>query len=128
MSRRDTGFSVVVRRLIADRAKDFNGAWAVCEVMAVCQGRQAEAAHHRRPRGAGGSRRPETNQPANSLAVCAADHEYLESHREEALRFGWLVLQHQTPADIPVLRRGVWVVLDDVGGFERVPAPTQETA
>lgn len=121
-----TGFSAVVRRLIAERAKDFNSSWPVCEVMAVCQGRKAEAAHHRRPRGAGGSRREDTNLPANSLAVCTDDHIWIESHREEALRFGWLVLQAQTPADIPVLRRGVWVLLDNAGGFERVATPTQE--
>lgn len=121
-----TGFSVVVRRLIAERAKDFNSSWPVCEVMAFCQGSAAQAVHHRRPRGAGGSRRRETNMPANGLAICDPCHSWCESHREEALRFGWLVLQSQTPADIPVLRRGVWVRLDNAGGFERVATPTQE--
>lgn len=120
MSRRDTGFPVRVRNLIHDRALDFNDAWAVCEVMAECQGRRAVAAHHRRPRGSGGSRRPETNRAANGLAVCDADHAWIESFREQAYRFGWLLKQHQIPSEVPVLRRGQWVLLDDDGGFTPV--------
>jgi len=60
---RPQGFTPATRALIADRASDYNG-WPVCEVMAVCQGVMAEAVHHRRPRAAGGSRRPDTNQAA----------------------------------------------------------------
>lgn len=119
---RPQGFSPATRALIAERASDYNG-YPVCEVMAVCQGVAAEAAHHRRPRGAGGSRRKDTNLPANSLAVCRSDHDYIESHREEALRYGWLVLQAETPDEIPVLRRGVWVLLDNGGDYSRCPAP-----
>ena len=121
---RPQGFTPATRQLIATRASDYRG-YPVCEVMAVCQGVEAEAAHHRRPRGAGGSKRPGTNQTANALAVCAADHEYIETHREISLRYGWLVLQCQTPTTIPVLRRGVWCLLDDSGGFTRVPAPQE---
>lgn len=116
------GFTPATRAMIAERASDYNG-YPVCEVMAVCQGVKAEAAHHRRPRGSGGSRRKDTNQPANSLAVCGDDHLYIETHREEALRYGWLVLQCETPADIPVLRRGVFVLLDNDGGYVRCAAP-----
>ncbi|MEX7470161.1 hypothetical protein AB4Z39_10660 [Mycobacterium adipatum] len=119
---RPQGFTPATRALIADRASDYNG-WPTCEVMAVCQGVPAEAAHHRRPRGAGGSKRPDTNKAANALAVCDADHLYLESHREEALKYGWLVLQCDTPATIPVLRRGVFVLLDNDGGYVRWTAP-----
>lgn len=118
-----TGFSPSTRRIIADRAMDFADYQPTCEIMAVCQGVEATAIHHRRPRGAGSSRRPETNQPANGLCVCDPCHWWAESHREEALRYGWLVLQADTPADIPVLRRGVWVTLDNAGDFVRCPAP-----
>lgn len=121
-----TGFSAKVRRLVGARAMDFNDAWPVCEVMAECHGRSAVAVHHRRPRAAGGSRRPETNRAANGLAVCDADHAWIESFREQAHRYGWLLRQQQTPSEVPVLRRGVWVLLDDAGGFTPVPAPVQE--
>jgi 5-methylcytosine-specific restriction enzyme A len=119
---RPQGFTPDAREIIANRASDYNG-HPVCEVMAVCQGVTAEAAHHRRPRGAGGSRRPDTNQAANGIAVCNADHDYIESHREESLRNGWLVLQCETPAEKPVLRRGVFVFLDDYGNLSRCAAP-----
>lgn len=121
-----TGFSPAARKVIGNRAMDFADYQPTCEIMAACQGVKATAIHHRRPRGAGSPKRPDTNQPANGLCVCDPCHWWAESHREEALRFGWLVLQSQTPADIPVLRRGVWVRLDNAGGFERVATPTQE--
>lgn len=65
----------------------------------------------------GSSRRPDTNQPANGLAVCDADHYWIESNREKARGFGWLLEQTQTPAEVPVLRRGRWVLLDNCGDF-----------
>lgn len=119
---RPQGFTPATRALIAERASDYNG-YPVCEVMAVCQGVAAEAAHHRRPRGSGGSRRKDTNLPANGAAVCRADHDWIESHREESLRNGWLVLQCETPSEKPFLRRGVFVLLDNDGGYTRCPAP-----
>ena len=120
---RPQGFTPATRKVIGNRAMDFTDYQPTCEIMAVCQGVEATAIHHRRPRGAGSSRRPETNQPANGLCVCDPCHWWAESHREEALRYGWLVLQCQTPADIPVLRRGVWVMFDNAGGFVRCAAP-----
>lgn len=110
-----TGFSPQVKQLMRDRA--LMDGMIRCEVMAVCQGRAASLwqLHHRRPRGMGSSRRPETNQAANGLHVCADDHRYIESHRELALRNGWLVRQNQTPADVPVLYRHRWCLLSDDG-------------
>lgn len=119
-----TGFSEKVRDLVRHRAMDYNHSFAVCEVMAHCQGYPAAAhLHHRRPRGAGGSRRADTNQAANSLACCFDDHHWLENHRAEAYRYGWLLRQHQTPSEVPVLRRGVWVLLTDAGECIHVAAP-----
>lgn len=114
-----TGFSNEVRTQLQERAS-VDG-FVQCEVMAVCQGRAASLwqAHHRRPRAAGGSRRPETNQAANGLLVCGDDHRYIESHRETSLANGWLLRQNQNPCEVPVLRRRVWVLLDNSGGFER---------
>lgn len=60
----------------------------------------------------GGSKDPITNTPANGVLLCATCHRYIESHRDEALRTGWLVRQSQDPRDVPVLYRGTrWVTL-----------------
>lgn len=115
-----TGFSPKVRELL--RARASVDGFVVCEVMAACQGRAAAVweAHHRRPRGMGSSRRPDTNLPANGLMVCGDCHRFIESNRSVALSNRWLLRQNETPTDIPVLRRHVWVLLDNEGGF--VPA------
>jgi 5-methylcytosine-specific restriction protein A len=104
---RATGFSVVVKALIRDRAA------GCCE---VCGFYSSDCvAHHRRARGMGSTKRPETNLPSNALWVCALDHNRIESHRSAALDNGWLVHQGANPGDVPVLRRGVWCLLLDDG-------------
>ncbi len=72
--------------------------------------------HHRRPRGAGGSRRTETNLPGNLLWLCRECHAYVESHRRAAMADGLLVGQLETPSLVPLLYRGRWSLLDDDGG------------
>lgn len=116
MSRRQTGFSPLVRSLVYDRC---SGRCEICDVWA-----SDLQLHHRRARGAGSTRRPETNYPSNCLALCQMDHHRVESHRALAYDNGWLVRQSHDPATIPVLRRGVRVVLDDQGGFR----PAEEAA
>lgn len=114
MSRRSTGFPPVVRSLVLDRSG------GKCE---KCGEFHSDAAlHHRRPRGSGSTRRPETNLPSNALLLCAACHRHVESYRTQAFDQGWLVRQSHQPADIPVLRRGQMVLLDDEGGFRAVGA------
>jgi 5-methylcytosine-specific restriction protein A len=71
--------------------------------------------HHRRPRAMGGSRRPDTNQPANCVLVCPSCHLLIESSRRQALTRGWLVRQTKNPAEVPLFRHGRWVLLDDHG-------------
>lgn len=61
-------------------------------------------AHHRRPRGAGGSRRADTNTLANLLLVCEPCHRYIESHRRWAYGRGFLLRQTDDPALVPVRR------------------------
>ena len=86
------------------------------------------ALHHRRPRGMGGSRRPETNRPANLVLLCgefspgalSGCHETVESRRDMARACGWLVRQTQDPACVPVLTTAGWVFLDDEGGYQPV--------
>lgn len=64
----------------------------------------------------GGSRRPETNRPANLLLLCVACHAWVESHRAASVRLGLLVKSGATPARMPVLLARGRVLLDDVGG------------
>lgn len=76
---------------------------------------------HRRPRGMGGTRRDDTNSPANLLTVCGSGttgcHGQMESHRAEALENGWLITQDQDPAAVPVLvgHGSRWVLLTHDG-------------
>ena len=47
-----------------------------------------------------------------------------KTHRDEAKKHGWLLEQHQSPTEVPMLRRGLLVLLDNQGGWER----TEEAA
>jgi hypothetical protein len=62
--------------------------------------------HHRRPRGMGGTKRPESNLPANLLTLCGTGttgcHGWVESHRTSATADGLLISQHADPELIPV--------------------------
>lgn len=107
---RRTGFPPDVRAIILGRA---GGRCERCgEPLSDVE------VHHRRPRGAGGTRRPETNHACNGGALCGSCHRITESHRFQAYEEGWLVKQSQDPATIPVLRRGVFVIFDALGGIE----------
>lgn len=101
-----TGFPTTVRNLVAKRANGF------CE---RCGANTPTQIHHRRPRGMGGSKHPDTNTAANALAVCLDCHNQIESDRKDAARYGWLVSQGRNSAEVPVFRRGQWVVLTDSG-------------
>ncbi|MFD5864404.1 HNH endonuclease [Agromyces sp. NPDC127015] len=61
---------------------------------------------HRRARGMGGSRRPDTNAPSNLVTVCGSAttgcHGYIESHPGIAAKLGFRVAQGVTPADVPI--------------------------
>lgn len=103
-----TGFSKAVRGVVEARSG------GVCE---RCGTNPAVQIHHRRPRSMGGSRRKDTNLPANGLSVCVPCHCAIESDRDEALRHGWLVRQGRDPKLVPVFRRGQWVRLNNEGGY-----------
>jgi len=109
-----TGFSPLVRSLIYERSA---GRCEICDEWA-----SDAQLHHRRARGMGSTRRPDTNLPSNALLLCAACHRRVESYRSQAYDNGWLVRQSGDPATTPVLRRGVWVVLDPDGGYGQVAA------
>jgi 5-methylcytosine-specific restriction protein A len=77
--------------------------------------------HHRRPRGAGGSSRQDTNSPSNLVLICPACHEDVESFRNDARERGLLLSQTAIPAECPVLWRGRVVLLCDDGTVTDLP-------
>jgi hypothetical protein len=102
-----TGFPKNVRELVFIRANGY------CE---ICGFDQPTQIHHRRARGAGGTRRVSTNTASNALAVSLECHALAESRRELAYSRGWLVHQQHNPAEVPVMINGSeWVLLDDHG-------------
>lgn len=77
--------------------------------------------HHRRPRGIGGSLRPDTNQPQNLVSLHPMCHQSVESCRESAREVGLLVPQGVDPATVPLrLARGRWVLLTPAGTYEPI--------
>lgn len=89
---------------VPKRVRDdlWNRSGGLCE---KCGVDPAEVAHHRRPRGMGGSRDAVTNTLANLLHVSNLCHLQIESNRADSLEKGWLVLQGQDPRVIPVCYR-----------------------
>ncbi|OYN76830.1 hypothetical protein [Mycolicibacterium sphagni] len=104
-----TGFSALVCAVIDCRSG------GVCE---VCGAHRAVERHHRRPRGAGGSRREDTNSAANALHLCTYCHHLIEHNRALAYLVGWLLPQTQSPERERVLRRGDFVLLADDGSVQ----------
>lgn len=116
--RRNTGPTDEVRAIVYERDK---GRCALCEGYA-----SAVHWHHRRPRGMGGSRDPQTNSPANLILLHPDCHSWVESRREEALEQGLLVPQGRNPAEwaIDHAVHGICYLLDD-GTWEPVLGPDE---
>lgn len=104
-----TGFSKQVRVTVRERS----AGW--CE---RCDRKFGEHAHHRRVKGAGGSRRESTHQASNALWLCMDCHDDIHGEVGQALENGWLVSQYADPAQTRVLYRGRWVLLDDNGTWK----------
>jgi len=118
--RRDTGPTQVVKDALWVRA---GGCCEVCGKRITGE----FSRHHRRPRGNGGSSRPDTNQLTNLLLLCGSAtttdgcHARIESQRTMARGYGWLLRQHQDPAAEPVLVRGALVWLTSTGEYASRP-------
>lgn len=112
-----TGPTARTRTVVKHRAERMG--WDLCERCGRAPGTNL---HHRRPRGAGGSKDPATNLPSNLLWLCGSGttgcHGWIESNRAAAIEHGWLLRSWQTPIESPVRihDRGD-VVLDDIGGM-----------
>ena len=91
--RRDTGPDAATRQLVLDRD----------EGCVIC-GRSdlPVQIHHRRPRGAGGSKDAATNRPPNLITLCADHHRWVESNREISREKGYLVPSWEDPATVRV--------------------------
>lgn len=76
--------------------------------------------HHRKNRGAGGSKNPDINEPPNLMLVCWSWNDLMESHYQSAELARNLAhkLASWEPFDRPVFDRyaGIWYVLDSQGG------------
>lgn len=116
MTRRQTGFPAEVKAIVFDRS---GGRCERCG----CLSWDLQH-HHRRPRGAGGTRRLDTNTASACALLCGDCHRHVESHRTQALSDGWLVRQSDSPVVVPVFRLGVWVWLGDDGSITPVARDT----
>lgn len=75
--------------------------------------------HHRRPRGMGGSTWPGINLPSNLITLCPKHHAWVESHREWAIKWGFLVSQHEDPSKVRIkLPRHGWATLTTDGTYQ----------
>jgi 5-methylcytosine-specific restriction enzyme A len=120
---RNTGFPPVVQKIIRTRSG------GICEIRAGwriggCEGSPAVHRHHRRNRGAGGSRRADTNLASNGLDACYNCHEYIGMNPSVAYQKGWLIRQGCAPSSVPIFYRNTeWILLDDDGYTYTIPAP-----
>lgn len=105
-----------VRGLVRDRA------------MGLCErcGRPGTDAHHRQPRGMGGTTTPLTHTAIVLVWLCRNCHHTIETHRTQAYADGWLVHSWDDPRPVPIpshtYRMPVW--LNTAGDYLLEP-PTQ---
>ena len=102
----------------------------------VCCGQPATELHHRAPRRAGGTRRPDVGAAHNGLPMCQRAHAWTESHRAHATRLGWLLHDPDPAVPFWTVRLGWcrWVLLDDgppcwcIQPFQPSPGPDADQA
>lgn len=88
---------------------------------------------HRRARGAGGSRREDTNHPQNLLSTCGSAtsgcHGLMERLRNEARAMGWAIRQSDDPLQVPVQHWQYGLIfLGADGSWSSRPPTTAEEA
>jgi hypothetical protein len=75
--------------------------------------------HHRRPRGMGGSRLPDTGGASNGLVLHPHCHLWIETHRKAAASLGFLVGQGRQTESAEVRMSDGWFLLTADG--QRMP-------
>lgn len=112
---RRTGPDVITRNIVINRAL------MACERCGRAVAQDSCQIHHRRPRGAGGSRDPLINSPANLLLVCDECHAWVEGNRTTSYEQGWLVRREHDPERSPVWLAGRgWCFLDPCGSIDEI--------
>lgn len=90
----------------------------------MCGGTYSLNLHHRRTRGMGGTKRPESNLPANLLVLCGSGtqgcHGWVTQNPDLARERGYVVRQHADPEQVPVVAHGAWVFLRNDGTADRI--------
>lgn len=99
----------------------------VCEVQAPgCDGRAVDPSH-RIKTGMGGRRGTAAARHhvlSNLLHACRGCHsEVIHAYPAAAYWQGWMLREHEIPAEVPALYRGMWVLLADDGSI----SPTNKT-
>ncbi|WP_372733598.1 HNH endonuclease [Nocardioides sp.] len=124
-SRRATGPTTQVRHIVATRA-NYRCEGCGLRLHDGNTWTEPHSFHHRRPRGAGGSRDTATNTPPNLLLLCGTGttgcHGDIERRREAAYTAGMLVHQGTDPEQQPVRiwwRRLVHLTAD--GQYQETP-------
>lgn len=88
----------------------------ICE---LCGATTATNWHHRKNRSQLGG-----NELSNALHLCGSGttgcHGQVTEHPADAYNYGWSVRSGFNPAEVSVLRRGEWVLLDDEGNVTKV--------
>ncbi len=103
-------FSPAVRALLVQRSR------GMCE---LCRRAPGTDAHHRRPKGMGGDKRPDTHAVTNGVWVCSpCHHDRIHAHPAAARADGWMVRQSADPALVPLRDRlGDWFLLTPDGEY-----------
>lgn len=101
----------------------------VCEIAAPgCSGRATDFAHRKKV-GAGGRKGQAARAHhvlSNALAACRGCHSSCHSAPAAAYWRGWILREHEIPAEVPALYRGVWVLLTDDGGVTKTNKTPEE--
>lgn len=85
--------------------------------------------HHRTPRGMGGTRVKEINEPANLIVLCGSGttgcHGWVESNRKEAFDLGLLVRRGQNAEVIPFtdIKGNQYMIYNNGEKFQIVQRP-----
>lgn len=111
---RDTGPTRDVRAIVWARA---NGCCERCGQRITDN--MYSSVHHRKARGLGGSSDARLNEPSNLVLLCGSGttdcHGFVESHRNDAHRVGWLLWRNADARRVPVdiYGRGPTLLSDD---------------
>lgn len=87
----------------------------------VCEGcgeASVEHHHHRRLKGMGGDRRPDTQLASNGAGLCRICHQLAHAYPNVGKLLGWIVPQQARPVEVRFLRQGRFVYLNDAGFYE----------